>query len=280
MHKKIWSTAYTMICIGSLFSCEDSSIQSESNTRIDSSYTSVQNPTSAKEDTLVQGTLKLYPLRSSPLFEDAILNLNSPNEGGLFKTNVVNFNYDIKNFELTAPTLKGECVGECANSLNGQHIHLILNNEPYQAKYTTDFSDTLKDGHYVALSFLSRSYHESIKHYDAYDLRQFTVGATKIKMDLTKPFLFYSRPKGEYKGKNARKILLDFYVVNAQLAANDYKVRVTINDAVFILTNWEAYIIEGLPIGSHRIKIELLDKNEQLVNSTFNSTERTIVLSE
>ncbi len=261
-----------------LYSCEDSSIQSESNTTIDSTYA---RSTDRLGDTLIKGGIKLYPLKDSPLFEDAILNLNTPNEGALLKTNVVDFNYDIKNFELTHPTSNGSCSDDCANSPQGQHIHLILNNEPYLAKYNTHFADTLKSGHYVALSFLSRSYHESIKHYDAYDLRQFTVGEKEeTKLDLTQPFLFYSRPKGEYKGKETKKILLDFYVVNAHLAPHEFKVRASINGISFVLSDWQAYIVEGLPMGKHTIKIELLDKNDRPFESAFNTTERSIILSE
>jgi hypothetical protein len=276
MHKFL-SCIGLMSAVILLYSCEDSSIQSESNTTIDSTAAS----TVSIGDTLVHGQLKLYPLNDSPLFEDAILHLNTPNEGGLFKNNVVNFSYDLKNFQLTQPTSEGSCSRDCANSAQGQHIHLILNNEPYMAKYSTDFSDTLTPGHYVALSFLSRSYHESIKHYDAYDLRQFTVGEKEEKkIDLTQPFLFYSRPKGEYKGKETKKILLDFYVVNAHLAPHDFKVRVSIDGIPFLLSNWKAYIIEGLSMGKHTIKIELLDKSNRPVEGVFNTTERSILLSE
>lgn len=276
--RKFLSCIGIISAVALLSSCEDSSIQSESNTTIDSTYT---RSTIHKGDTLINGNLTLYPLKDSPLFEDAILNLNEPNEGGLFKNNVVHFSYDLKNFELTQPTSEGSCSNDCANSVKGQHIHLILNNEPYLAKYNTEFSDTLKSGHYVALSFLSRSYHESIKHYDAYDLRQFTIGEKEEKkIDLTQPFLFYSRPKGEYKGKETKKILLDFYVVNAHLAPHEFKVRASIDGISFVLHNWEAYIIEGLTMGEHRIKIELLDKTDHPVEGLFKTTERTIVLSE
>ncbi len=268
-----------VICASLFISCEDNGIQSETITSVDSSFVSAEVTTLG--DTLKNGNIKLYPLKDSPLFEDAILSLNSPNEGTVLKNNIVNFNYDIKNFELSKPTQKGSSADHCANSVKGQHIHLILNNEPYQALYDTEYSDTLKAGHYVALSFLSRSYHESIKHYEAYDLRQFTVGDKQdVKTDLTKPLLFYSRPKGEYKGVESKKIVLDFYVVNAHLAVNDYKVKVTINEASFILTDWSAYIIEGLPKGSHTIKIELLDKNNHVANSSFNTIERIISIAE
>lgn len=228
-------------------------------------------------DTMVSGELKVYPLSDSPAFNDAILTLNTPAEKDLLTKENVHFAYDIKNYQLTKPTVEGSCAIDCANSGEGQHIHLILNNQPYLAKYTPEFDETLKPGHYIALSFLSRSYHESIKHYEAYDLRQFTVGKDKGKeVDLTQPMLFYSRPKGDYKGKETKKILLDFYLVNATLGVNDYNVRATVDEKEFILKAWKGYLIEGLSEGEHTVKIELLDKTGSLVKSPYALTERTI----
>lgn len=228
-------------------------------------------------DTLMSGEVKVYPLSDSPSFNDAILTLNTPAEKALLTDDKVHFAYDIKNYQLSKPTVEGSCAIDCANSGQGQHIHLILNNQPYLAKYTPEFDETLQPGHYIALSFLSRSYHESIKHYEAYDLRQFTVGKIKEKeVDLTQPMLFYSRPKGEYKGKETKKILLDFYVVNATLGVNDYSVRATIDGKPFLLKAWKGYLIEGLSEGEHTIKIELLDKKGILVNSPYAITERKI----
>lgn len=230
-------------------------------------------------DTLLSGGLKLYPLSDSPTFNDAILSLNAPAEKQVLTKDIVHFAYDIKNYQLSKPTVEGSCAIDCANSSQGQHIHLILNNQPYLAKYTPEFDEKLTPGHYVALSFLSRSYHESIKHYEAFDLRQFTVGNVKEKeVDLTQPMLFYSRPKGEYKGKETKKILLDFYLVNATLGVNDYSVRASIDGNLFLLKSWKGYLIEGLSMGEHTISIELLDKSGMRVKGPYGFTERKIKL--
>ncbi len=223
--------------------------------------------------------LELVPLEDSPEFSDAILELNTPAEGSVLKSNNVKFSYEIKNYELAKPTVEGSCAISCANSDKGQHIHLILNNAPYQAKYNSSFTDTLPDGHYIALSFLSRSYHESIKHFGASDLRQFTVGkATPEKADLSKPMLFYSRPKGEYKGKDTANVLLDFFLANTTLEENGNKVRATINGKSFLITNWKGYVIKGLPLGTSTIKLELLDAAEKPIPGKYNVVERTITL--
>ncbi|MCS6824567.1 MAG: hypothetical protein NZ529_09740 [Cytophagaceae bacterium] len=222
--------------------------------------------------------ISLTPVEDSPVFPKAVLKLKSPAPNSKHDINVVRFVYDIKNYELATQTSDAK-QKHCNNSDKGQHIHLILNNEPYLARYETDFSETLKEGTYVALSFLSRSYHESLKHKNAYDIRQFTVGTgTYEKVDLTRPMLFYSRPKGEYIGKDTTNILLDFYLVNVKLSENGYKVRATIDGQEFIITSWKAYFIKGLTKGEHSIKIELLDKHGKPVSSPFCRAERKIVL--
>ncbi|MDB5273399.1 MAG: hypothetical protein JWO58_1766 [Chitinophagaceae bacterium] len=272
---------FIIACSCSIFfyACEEHSTKTESLSTKDTVAISTEDSVVSAGDTISAGSIKLYPLNDSPLFNDAILTLNAPTEKENISGNQVHFNYDIKNYFLTKPTQEGSCATDCANSGQGQHIHLILNNQPYLAKYTTEFDETLKPGRYVALSFLSRSYHESIKHYEAYDLRQFFVGETNEKeLDLTQPMLFYSRPKGEYKGKDTKKILLDFYVVNATLEANGYKIRATINGNEFLLSSWKGYILEGLPMGESKIKIELLDNKGNIASSPYAVTERTITL--
>lgn len=227
-----------------------------------------------------KGGLKLYPLTTSPEFSDAKLEQNLPEEGTKLKPGEVKFNYDVKNYQLQDTTGLPAMCGACSNSSKGQHIHLILNNNPYIAHYTPEFTENLKAGNYVALSFLSRSYHESIKSPDAYTLRQFTVGNPKDtgKVDLNAPHLFYSRPKGEYAGKEAEKILLDFYLVNTDLQNTGKKVRATINGNEFIIDKWQPYIIEGLPAGEATIKLELLQEDGTLVESPFNPVTRTITV--
>ena len=50
------------------------------------------------------------------------------------------------------------------------------------------------------------------------------------KVDLNSEFLFYSRPKGTYKGKDTEKLLLDFYLINTTISPEGNKVKATIND--------------------------------------------------
>ncbi|ADR21755.1 hypothetical protein MATR_06120 [Marivirga tractuosa] len=225
-------------------------------------------------------SISLTPVES-PEFDDSMLEMLSPmeNETNL-EPGAVKFSYNVKNYELATQTIDAD-VKNCANSPKGQHIHLILNNQPYSAHYESEFTKNLEEGHYVALSFLSRSYHESVKSYGAANIRQFTVGKEPSGQeiaDLSDPHMFYSRPKGTYTGKDAQKVLLDFYLLNTELSEEGNKVRATINGEEFMLDKWQPYFIEGAEMGEMSIKLELLDAKGELIPSPFNPVERTVTL--
>src|ERR1019366_8281957 len=93
------------------------------------------------------------------------------------------------------------------------------------------------------------------------------------------PHVFLSRPKGEYLGdQETKRVMLDFYLVNCDLSVNGYKVRATINGTAFTFAKWAPYMIQGLPLGDNKVKLELIDKNGALVKSPFNGMERTFSL--
>lgn len=223
--------------------------------------------------------VSISPAPGSPDFPDAILKMNSPSEGEKLSSGTVKFAYDVTNYELGKQT-EDASQKPLANSGKGQHIHLILNNSPYYAIYEPNHEMELEDGHYVALSFLSRSYHESVKTPDAYVVSQFSVGdSDEEDIDLSAPMLFYSRPKGTYSGKDTEKILFDFYLVNTELGSNGNQVQVTVNnDTTFTVDEWKPYLLEGLPTGENTVKIELVDSQGNLVDSPINSEERKFTL--
>ena len=167
----------------------------------------------------------------------------------------------------------------CANSKDGQHVHLIIDNEPYIAKYTSSFEQEIADGEHYILTFLSRSYHESIKTNDAHRAIKTTVtdGKFGTMTPITQPMLFYSRPKGEYVGKDAESILLDFYPINAPLGQN-YKVRVDIGEFNTTLDTWQPYIIRGLPMGENTVTLTLVDADGAEIETEHNPVSRTFTL--
>ncbi len=151
----------------------------------------------------------------------------------------------------------------------GNHVHVILNNQPYAAHYMWDEGFELRnvpDGEHTLRMFASRPWHESYKNEKAFKTIKFTVKDGKAdetkpttdsngnkmadakseekkaegadvensnagNVDFSKPLLTYSRPKGEYKGADAEAIMIDFWLSNAKLTGDGgkYKVRYTIN---------------------------------------------------
>jgi hypothetical protein len=223
--------------------------------------------------------LKLFEIKGSPEFPEAKITLKSPAAGSTIPTGKTTFDFEVSNYKLGEQTPDAE-QKMCANSAKGQHIHFILDNQPYVASYSSQIEADVKPGHHVLLAFLSRSYHESIKSPNAFLLKEFNAGeGAKDEFDEKAPHLFYSRPKGEYIGdKEVQRLMLDFYLVNCTLSEKGYKVRATINGTEFMLTKWAPYYIEGLPLGEVKVKLELLDKKGNLVKSPFNPVERTCIL--
>ena len=205
----------------------------------------------------------------SPEYPNAKISLDEPT----IVDDDYEFIFNVSDYELGIQTLT-DFDYNLANSGKGQHIHFIVNNGPYSAHYENIFSKKLKDSSNVILAFLSRSYHESVKNKNAFVLTQ--VGEKNI--DLNNEFLFYSRPKGTYKGVDTEKLLLDFYLVNTEISANGNKVRATIQDKEFIIEEWAPYYIEGLPKGEIKIKLELIDVSGNLIDSPFNPSNRTVIL--
>ncbi|MTI21724.1 hypothetical protein E1176_11890, partial [Fulvivirga sp. RKSG066] len=151
--------------------------------------------------------ITLTKVSSSPEYPEASLKLNEPAAANEESTEV-SFDFDVTNYELGVQTADADTKG-LANSGKGQHIHLIVDNGPYSAHYEPTFSKEMEAGNHVILAFLSRSYHESVKNSSAFIVKQVAIGeAEGDSVDLSLPHLFYSRPKGTYKGADTEKLLL------------------------------------------------------------------------
>lgn len=160
----------------------------------------------------------------------------------------------------------------------GNHVHVILDNQPYAAHYMWDEGFELRnvtDGEHTLRMFASRPWHESYKNEKAFRTIKFTVkngeadetkpttDANGNKMadakkqekseaegtdvedskagdvDFSKPLLTYSRPKGEYKGADAEAIMIDFWLANAKLTGDGGEYRVR-----YSINGGEAKMIE------------------------------------
>lgn len=197
----------------------------------------------------------------------------------------LSFTFNVKNYELKQQT--GDSNSSlCNNSAQGQHIHFILDNRPYVALYEPKHEVTVaKNTEHYVMAFLSRSYHLSLKNEGAALLYRFSIdetGRLEKQEDPKTPMLFYSRPKGDYLGKDTENLLLDFYIWNATLGA-DYSVKADVSnggrDTTFIISEWKPYFLKNLAMGKTSIKLMLLDKNGKKVDGPNTEVTRDINLA-
>ena len=276
--KKIFLIAGS-IALMSLYSCNSEPKKEEPKEEI---------PAEEVDSTVSQGLvlenngLTLEEVIGSPEFPETKLTINTPTLNSENELGAIDFNFSVTGGDYKLGTQSADATTKgCANSGKGQHIHLIIDNNPYSASYDTTFTkEGLEAGNHVALAFISRSYHESLKHDGAYAITQFKVGEAEMdEIDLEAPHLFYSRPKGSYKGDDIKNVMLDFYLVNTKISEDGNYVLVKINDSEFKITKWCPYFIKGLPLGTVKIDIQLMDKDGNFIEGPFNHEVREVTLT-
>ena len=226
--------------------------------------------------------ITLEKLEGSPAYEDAALQLEQPGDLKIPAGGEVDFSFAVTNYELGAQT-DGPNAELLANSGKGQHIHFILNNQPYSAHYEPAFAKEIPDGVHHLVAFLSRSYHESVKNDNSVVVKKLEIGpnpADSLGLNMDAPTLIYSRPKGTYAGDDTKNLMLDFFVLNTTLSEDGNKVRATINGEEFTIAEWAPYVVKGLPMGEVTIQLELLDAEGNPIPGPFNKVTRTVTLTE
>jgi hypothetical protein len=226
----------------------------------------------------------------SPAIEGAQARFAAPADSAVVDSSSVDVTVEVQSFEtgVQTETPRRE---EIANSANGQHVHIILDNDPYMANYEPGQPFPIGDlepGPHTAVVFPSRSYHESVKNEGAHDVVNFYVGEEEgeFMLDPSQPTIIYSRPKGSYSGAAAERIMLDFYLHNVELSADGYRARYTIREAggqeplaTTTVSEWAPSFVTGLESGTYVVRLELIDGDGNVVPGAFNTTEREIEVS-
>ncbi len=242
------------------------------------------NTSDGETDTAMQDSsaITMERLEGSAQFPASSLTLERPTETNISTAGEVDFAFKVGDYDLGTQT-DSPVKSMLANSGKGQHIHFILDNDPYSAHYEPEFKKEISAGTHYLVAFLSRSYHESVKNSNSFVAKKIVVGdagTDNMNVDLDKPTLIYSRPKGEYSGADTENLLLDFFLLNTTLSENGNKVRATINGKEFMITEWAPQVIKGLPKGEVTVKLELLDASGNLIPGGFNEVTRTVTLKE
>ncbi|MFO8099707.1 MAG: hypothetical protein R6T83_08835 [Salinibacter sp.] len=223
----------------------------------------------------------------SPALEGASARIAAPADSAVLDSADADVVVEADSFETGIQT-DTERAQEIANSDDGQHFHVIVDNEPYLANYEADTPfdiGTLEPGAHTLVAFPSRSYHESVKSPEGVDVVNFYVEEDSGSFPLRREdsAIIYSRPKGTYSGDGAERIMLDFYLHNVELSEDGYKARYTIQAAdseeelaSITLTEWAPAFVTGLESGTYNVRLQLLDADGEVVPGTFNDTTREI----
>lgn len=198
--------------------------------------------------------------------------ITSPAENEVVPTGDVTFRFDVKNYQLAT---------------GGNHLHLIVDGKPYQAVYDPSgfkYPETLSEGVHTAVAFASRPWHETWKEAEAVSVVTFYVGRRtgERPIDYTKPLLLFSRPKGAQTGANlsdptnAARVLFDFYLWNADLGPNGYKVQLGIDGQTFYTDQWRPFWVTGMKDGTHTFTLRLLDRHGHFVKTPYAPYSRQI----
>jgi hypothetical protein len=204
--------------------------------------------------------------------------VRSPKDGQVFKTDKVEVVLDVKNWGLSPDP--------------GNHIHLIVDNEPYiavrdvskpidlAALVEKELKHPLAEGTHVLRVFPGRGHHESVKEPGAFDIKvfHFKSKTADFKFDAKTPLLTYSRPKG--CSDAGSRVLLDFYVTNTKLGPTESRVHYTVDGTTSgDIVAFTPHYIENLPAGDHQIEITLQDQSGSPIAGSFNDTTRTIKIA-
>ena len=176
----------------------------------------------------------------------------------------------------------------------GNHVHVIIDNEPYiavrdlskpidlNALVEKALGHPLAEGTHVLRMFPSRSQHESVKEGEPFVVRVFSYKKRTpgFRFDPKAPLLTYSRPKGCYPSDSS--VLLDFYVSGIpELSTDGNRVRYLIDDSVErVIATWSPHYINHLLDGQHTIELTLIGPDGEPVPGPFNHTKRVITLAE
>ena len=164
----------------------------------------------------------------------------------------------------------------------GNHINLIIDNEPLQTIYNIEEPIIVKNlapGTHTIRVFAVRPWGESVKTKEAYAQTTFNV-LTETQDNLPNPdypLLTYNSPTGTY---GAEPILLDFYLNDSNFRSGNsvnleqYSVKATVNGASFLINDWQPYYLIGFEPGDNWIKLELIDGSGNTIENAFNNTVR------
>lgn len=223
-----------------------------------------KNDTTQTQVNATTGEIKII----EPIVDEEIVSLK---KDGITLTEIKSDNNKEASIELNTKQFnEGENhLSFLVSGVQGYSISYLANNYSL-SQFSSDIFDVeLMYGNNVFLAFLTDKNGISIKTNKGSVLKNAVLGADSESLfDMNQPHLFYYLPQAN----TASEAILDFYLVNTSISETGNKVKVTINGTEFVISKWAAYKITGLKDIENLVRIQLLDKDGNLIDGPFNDS--------
>ena len=260
-----------LVCFSFLLGCTNSSVGNLRESSLADNIT--RNSSSKLTEVATPKTIKQL---NRSLENRPQVKIVTPQAEQIFDSTDISVRLEVKDFE----------VFQDEKLQLGNHLNLILDNEPVQTIYSLEKAVQLKNltpGTHSLRVFAVRSWGESFKNEGAFAQTTFSVltETNDNRPNIQLPLLTYNQPTGNYGGE---PLMLDFYLTNAPLHAvaqsnpeiGDWNIRATVNGDSFLLKDWQPIYLTGLNFGENWIQLELINETGNNIENAFNNTVRVI----
>ncbi len=230
-------------------------------------------------------SITIVKVRPSPEPNQATLRVAFPEQQQVVGNPVV-LNVRIRGYSLgtRSPAERSE---QLLNEPMGQSLRIVIDDDPYeihtrgsvdpfeqdgdfyQQNYQIPLRCDLAEGEHIARLFIARSYGESLKSSECFEMVKFSVGRRGQSQEIQGPILTYNEPSWRYVYPENTPVLLDFLFTQGLLAEGSYGVQVRI-DGTLIETLYQKapYYIYGLKKGKHVLSLTVVNgKGKELEGS-------------
>ncbi len=229
----------------------------------------VNNSISTPKKELSISNIKISPCSALPqraTYEEVSMNSYTYQEGRMM--------FIPQNIRLGTQTIDADSL-PYTNTKKGSHIHLNISNQKHHLSNRGSFEYHLPDGQYQLFSFINRSYFIAIKNPNSLIAKSIKIKNNKLasSKNLEEAAIIYNMPHGLYKNEAAKQIVLDFLLYQTSIGKGKNTIRVTIDEnTVFIIDEYQPYLLEGIEVGEHRCTLELLNRKGQAISSPISNT--------
>lgn len=212
---------------------------------------------------LERGGIKLAEFTDFPKFTDVETKIASQNQ--TFKMGLNKIEFNNKYFNLGEKTAEERSHYVRLNE-GGQYLGVIKPKGSVKKVINGQFETDVVKGENIFLCYLARSYDLSVKNPNASFFFKINADPSGCfsETNLSDTVVALLQPRGNFAANEKNKILFDFYLKNVSIG--DGYMSLIIDNIEFKLTKWAPFWISGLKSGTHKVSIDLKDKDGNSIN--------------